>query len=195
MADRAEAAHLIWAAWRAGKLNRGGSLWPLTGKHVARFILVGLYTGTRAGSICGAALMPTIGRGYVDLDKGVFVRKGLGLRETNKRQPTVDINPRLLAHMRRWRRLGISSHSVIEWQGKPVLRITKAFENVRTIARLEDVSPHTLRHTSITWFLRAGVAISDVADYCGVSEAIIRRHYKHHMPGTFNRVFAAMPRF
>jgi hypothetical protein len=28
-----------------------------------------------------------------------------------------------------------------------------------------------------------------------VSEVIIRRHYKHHMPGTFNRVFEAMPRF
>jgi hypothetical protein len=27
-----------------------------------------------------------------------------------------------------------------------------------------------------------------------VSEAIIRKHYKHHMPGTFNRVFSAMPR-
>ncbi len=192
---RSEAANLIWTAWRARKRNRGGSPGPYTGKHVARFILVALYSGTRSGAICGAALMPTIGRGYVDLDKGIFVRKGLGVRETNKRQPTVDISPRLLAHMRRWQRLGISNHSVIEWQGKPVLRVTKAFESIRIDAELSDVSPHTLRHTSITWYLRAGVAISDVADYCGVSEAIIRRHYKHHMPGTFNRVFAAMPRF
>ncbi len=192
---RSEAAHLIWTAWRARQRHRGGSLGPYIGKHVARFILIGLYTGTRSGAICGAALMPTIGRGYVDLDKGIFVRKGLGVRETNKRQPTVDINPQLLAHMRRWQRLGISNHSVIEWQGKPVLRISKAFESIRTAAKLPDVSPHTLRHTSITWYLRAGVAISDVADYCGVSEAIIRRHYKHHMPGTFDRVFAAMPKF
>jgi integrase len=192
---RAEAAHLVWTAWRARQRFRGGSPGPYSSKHVARFILVGLYTGTRAGAICGAALLPTIGRGYVDLDKGIFVRKGLGVRETNKRQPTVDISPRLLAHMRRWKRLGISNHSVIEWQGKPVARITKAFENIRGIANLPDVSPHTLRHTSITWYLRAGVAISDVADYCGVSEAIIRRHYKHHMPGTFNRVFESLPRF
>jgi integrase len=192
---RSEAAQLIWTACRARKRNRGGSLGPHTGKHVARFILVGLYTGTRAGAICGAALMPTIGRGYVDLERGIFVRKGLGVRETNKRQPTVDINPRLLAHLRRWQRLGISNHSVIEWQGKPVLRVTKAFESIRDVAKLPDVSPHTLRHTSISWYLRAGVAISDVADYCGVSEVIIRRHYKHHMPGTFNQVFEAMPRF
>lgn len=192
---RSEAAHLIWTAWRARQRQRDGGPGTHTGKHVARFILVGLYTGTRAGAICGAALMPTIGRGYVDLDRGTFVRKGLEIRETNKRQPTVDISPRLLAHMRRWRRLGLSNRSVIEWQGEPVLRISKAFESIRNAAKLPDVSPHTLRHTAISWYLRAGVAISDVADYCGVSEAIIRRHYKHHMPGTFNRVFAAMPRF
>jgi integrase len=193
--SRDEAAHLIWTAWRARQKNRGGSLGPCIGQHVARFILVALYTGTRSGAICGAALMPTIGRGYVDLDRGIFVRKGLGVMESNKRQPTVDIHPRLLAHMRRWNRLGISNHSVIEWQGKPVLRVTKAFESIRTTAKLPDVSPHTLRHTSITWMLRAGIAASDVSDYCGVSEAIIRKHYKHHMPGTFNRVFEAMPRF
>jgi integrase len=193
--SRDEAAHLIRTAWRARKQNRGGSLGPSIGKHVARFILVGLYTGTRSGAICGAALMPTIGRGYVDLDRGIFNRKRLGVKETNKRQPTVDIHPRLLAHMRRWQRLGISNHSVIEWQGKPVLRVTKAFESIRTTAKLPDVSPHTLRHTAISWMLRAGIAVSDVSDYCGVSETIIRGHYKHHMPGTFDRVFEAMPRF
>jgi integrase len=192
---REEAAHLIWTAWRARKRNRGGTLGPYMSKHLARFILVALYTGTRAGAVCGAALVPSIGRGYVDLERGVFHRKAVGARTTNKRQPTVDIMPRLLAHMRRWHRLGISKHSVIEWQGEPVLRVTKTFETIREAAKLPDVSPHTLRHTSISWYLRAGVAISDVSDYCGVSEAIIRRHYKHHLPGTYDRVFEAAPRF
>jgi integrase len=140
--------------------------------------------------------MPTIGRGYVDLDRGIFVRKAMGTKENNKRQPTVDLPPRLLAHMRRWKRLGISNHSVVEWQGKPVLRVSKGWKNVRVRAGLgPDVTPHTLRHTAISWYLRAGVAISDVSDYCGVSEAIIRKHYKHHMPGTFNRVFKASAAF
>jgi integrase len=87
------------------------------------------------------------------------------------------------------------ARAVIEWRGKPVLRVTKAFETIRAAAGLLNVSPHTLRHTSISWYLRAGVAISDVSDYCGVSEAIIRRHYKHHLPGTYDRVFEAAPRF
>lgn len=192
---RQEAARLIWTAWRARKRNRGGAPGPYSSKHLARFVLVALYTGTRAGAVCGAALVPSIGRGYVDLERGVFHRKALGARTTNKRQPTVDIMPRLLAHMRRWHRLGISKHSVIEYQGEPVLRVTKTFETIREAANLPDVSPHTLRHTSISWYLRAGVAISDVSDYCGVSEAIIRRHYKHHLPGSYDRVFEAAPRF
>jgi integrase len=192
---REEAAHLIRTAWRARKRHRGGTPGPYMSKHLARFILVALYSGTRAGAICNAALVPSIGRGHVDLERGVFHRKAIAARTTNKRQPTVDIMPRLLAHMRRWHRLGISKHSVIEYQGEPVLRVSKTFETIREAANLPDVSPHTLRHTSISWYLRAGVAISDVSDYCGVSEAIIRRHYKHHLPGTYNRVFEAAPRF
>jgi integrase len=193
--SRQEAARLIRTAWRARQRNRGGTPGPYSSKHLARFILVALYTDTRAGAVCGAALVPSIGRGYVDLERGVFHRKAVGGRTTSKRQPTVDIMPRLLAHMRRWQRLGISKHSVIEYQGEPVLRVTKTFETIREAANLPDVSPHTLRHTSISWYLRAGVAISDVSDYCGVSEAIIRRHYKHHLPGTYDRIFEAAPRF
>lgn len=191
---RDQAAHLIWTAWRARKTNRGGSPGPYTSKHLARFILVALYSGTRAGAICNAALTPAIGRGYVNLETGQFHRKAIGARATNKRQPTVDIMPRLLAHMRRWHKLGIAKAAVIEFNGKPVKRITKTFETIRDLAKMPDVSPHTLRHTSISWMLRAGIAISDVSDYAGVSETIIRRHYKHHMPGGFERVFAAAAR-
>jgi integrase len=136
---RKETAHLIWTAWRARKRNRGGTPGPHMSKHLARFILVALYTGTRAGAVCGAALVPSIERGYVDLERGVFHRKAVGARTTNKRQPTVDIMPRLLAHMRRWHRLGISKHSVIEWQGEPVLRVSKTFETIREAAKLPDV--------------------------------------------------------
>ncbi len=38
-------------------------------------------------------------------------------------------------------------------------------------------SPHTLRHTPVSWHLRTGVAASDVSDHCGVSEAIIKKYY------------------
>jgi hypothetical protein len=72
---RQEAARLLRAAWHARQKNRGGEDGRHVGKHIARFILVGLYTATRAGAICGAALTPAIGRGHVDLASGRFHRK------------------------------------------------------------------------------------------------------------------------
>jgi integrase len=198
---RSEAARLILAAWRLRE-DRGGhgkighnSVGRYTSRHIARFILVGLYTGTRASAICGAALTQAIGRGYVDLDHGIFVRKAMGAKETNKRQPTIPLPPRLLAHMRRWNRLGISKHSVIEWQGEPVERVSKGWLRVREAAGLDDqVIPHTLRHTAITWYLRSGKNPHQVSDYCGVSMQIINKHYKHHMPGGFDDVMASSAR-
>src|SRR5262249_23718744 len=96
---RSEAARLLKAAWRAKQVMRAKDTRRPVGKHIARFILVGLYTGTRSSTICGAALMPTVGRGYVDLDQGVFYRRAIGRRQTKKRQPPVKLPPRLLAHI------------------------------------------------------------------------------------------------
>jgi hypothetical protein len=75
---RAEAARLLLAAWRMRQTWKGLPSDRTTGKHVARFMLTGLYTGTRAGAICAAALEPTIGAGLIDLDSGVFYRRPRG---------------------------------------------------------------------------------------------------------------------
>jgi hypothetical protein len=82
---RSEAARLVWSAWRARQVMIDGVTDRATGKHVARFILAGLYTGTRHAAICGAAFQPAIGRGFVDLERGVFHRRAQGARETKKR--------------------------------------------------------------------------------------------------------------
>jgi integrase len=197
---RSEAARLIWAAWRKREVRNGIEAGRHTSRHIARFILVGLYTGTRAGAICGAALMPTIGRGYVDLGTGHFVRLAYGKRETNKRQPTVELPPRLLAHMRRWQRLGISTKAVVEYQGEPVLRVSNGWDGVvekaalATDIRERKVIPHTLRHTAISWYLRSGVPIDRVSDYCGVSIQIIRKVYGHHIAGWSEGILQASRR-
>jgi hypothetical protein len=86
---RSEAAKLLWAAWRFREMQKGTPTDRRTRRHVARFILVALYSGTRAGAICAAALEPTEGRGWIDLDKGIFYRRPAGARETKKRRPPV----------------------------------------------------------------------------------------------------------
>ena len=127
---------------------------PRSRQHVARFALIALYTGTRASAICGAALQPTAGHGWFDLDRGIFYRRPAGRGETKKRQPPVPIPGSLLAHLRRWKRRG--QRFAIEWNGQPVKAIEKAFANAVANAGLgPDVTPHILRHTAATWLMQA----------------------------------------
>lgn len=79
--SRSEAARLIKAAWRARQVMRDKRTQRDVGKHIARFILVGLYTGTRHAAICSAALQPAIGRGHVDLERGCSTGAPSALRK------------------------------------------------------------------------------------------------------------------
>ena len=179
---RSEAARLLWAAWRAREIQRDGQTSRYVGRHLARFVLVGLYTGSRSAAICGAALTPTIGRGYIDLESGVFYRRAVGERETKKRQPPAPISARLLAHIRRWRRLGIAQHAVVEWNGKPIKSVRRAFGSAVRTAKIERVTPHVLRHTAATWLARAGVDLWKAAGLLGMTVETLQRVYAHHHP-------------
>ena len=181
--SRSEAARLIWAAYRARQVLCNKATERDVGKHIARFILVGLYTGTRHGAICGAAFQPAIGRGYIDLDRGVFYRRAIGARETKKKQPPVRLADRLLAHLRRWHRLGIAKHAVVEWNGKPVSSVRKGFAAAVRVAGLSpDVTPHVLRHTCTTWLMQKGVNLWDAAGFLGMTVEQLERAYGHHHP-------------
>lgn len=157
---RGEAARLLWVCWRAREMQRCHR-GPNKGKiivtdkrplrHLARFILIGLYTGTRAAAIASASPRRAVGNSYVDLERGIFFRLAEGQRATNKRQTPVPLPEHLLAHMRRWASLGIAKEHFVEWRGKPVKSVKTAFETAVQKAGLEgNVTPHTLRHTAAT---------------------------------------------
>jgi integrase len=190
---RHEAARLLWAAWRAKQVLRDQRTERAVGRHVARFILVGLYTGTRSSAICGAALMPTVGRGHVDLDRGIFYRRAMGRRRTKKRQPPVRLPPRLLAHLRRWERLGLARKAVVEWNGKPVESVRKGFAAaVRAAGLGTDVTPHILRHTCATWLMQEGVNLWDAAGFLGMTVQQLEDGYGHHHPEYQEEAAAAL---
>jgi integrase len=182
---RQEAAHLLRTARRMRQIQFGKATDRAIAQHVARFILVGLYTGTRAGAICGAALdQPTIGRSWIDLESGIFYGQTIGRRKKkNKQQTPVRLPPRLLAHLRRWKRKGILVHSLIEWNGNSVKRINKAFRSVRREAGFgDDVIPHSLRHTCATWLAQRGVPTWEAAGFLGMTEQMFINVYGHHHP-------------
>ena len=169
---RSEAAKLLWKARRS--------------RHIARLILIGLYTGTRKGSILGLKWTTSLRTGWFDLDAGILYRKGASVRENAKKQPPCKIPPRLLAHARRWQkqdlRHGIGT--VVHFKGQPVKGVKTSWGTLREAAGLgDDVTPHTLRHTCVTWKLNSGETAWDVAGFVGMTVEMIDRVYGHHAQG------------
>ncbi len=192
---RDEAAHLIWTAWRGQESQGGTATRRRPWRHIARFILVALYSGSRAGVVAEAAIRPAIDRPYVDLERGVLYRRAPGAKETKKRRPPAPIDPRLMAHLARWARLGISVRTVVEYQGAPVKRVHKAFRAVRERAGLgPDVTPHTLRHTAASWGMQNGCDVDLLAEYLGMTPEMLRRVYGHLHPDMLARAGAAIAR-
>src|SRR5262249_2624415 len=102
---------------------------------------------------------------------------------------------RLLAHLRRWKRRKLALRSVIEWNGKPVQRINKAFRSVREQAGLGvDVTPHVLRHTAITWQAQVGVPAHEICGFFGITIQMFERVYGHHHPDFQSNAVNALSR-
>ena len=177
---RSQAAQLLWAAWRFREMQKGRPTGRRSRQHVARFILVALYTGTRAGAVCGAALEPTEGKGWIDLESGIFYRRPAGERETKKRRPPVPLPNRLMVHLRRWRKLG--QRYAVEWNGHPVRDVDRAFRAVARSARLPWVTPHVMRHTAATWLMQLGTPKWEAAEYLGMTPRQLDETYGHHHP-------------
>lgn len=166
---RDEAARLLWLARK------------MKYPHVARFILIGLYTGTRHRAILSLCWQEWQGGGWIDVDRGVIYRRGWGERETSKKRPPARIPGRLLAHMRRWQKMdqANSVEHVITWRGQPIEKMRRAFPAVVKSAAVSDVTAHTLRHTCATWALNKGATIWDTAALLGTSPSMIERTYGH----------------
>lgn len=189
---RAEAAKLLHVCWTYRERQRrvrGDSTAPqlptarYTLRHLARFVLIGLYTGSRAATIAAASPVHADGRSWVDLDQGIFHRRQVGKKSTNKRQPTIPIPTRLLAHMRRWHRKKLVVSHFVEWNGKSVASVKTAFSRAVSEAGLPPaVTPHTLRHTAATWLMQSGVDLWEASGYLGMSVEMLQKVYGHHHP-------------
>jgi integrase len=177
---RSEAARLLRAARSLRK-----------GRHLADFVLAGLYTGSRKASILALCIdMPSTTGGHVDTSTGVIYRRSAASRETAKRQTPARLPSKYLAHLKRQAARG--RRYVVEDRGARVGDIRKAWSHACEIAGLHDVTPHTLRHTAITWALQGGATIWDCSGYFGASVETIQRTYGHHAPDHMETAVRAM---
>lgn len=171
--------------------------------HMKRFILIGLYTGTRPGVIPKVLWHESPTQAWADIGAGVIFRRGKLEREhRTKRRPLVKIPGRLLAHMRRWSRLDEKAAAerqkasksrrktdapvttVIHHGGRPLAgRIRTGFEGcVRDAGLSSKITPHWLRHTAATWLMQNGVDPWEAAGYLGMNLKTLLDNYGHHQP-------------
>ncbi|WP_230796825.1 tyrosine-type recombinase/integrase [Salipiger marinus] len=178
---RDEAARLLWAAHRGHKAG-----------HLARFILIALYTGTRKDAILRMGFAPNTVGGWFDLERGIMYRRGADERQTKKRRTPAPIPRQLAAHLRRWRAGGAAW--AVEYQGGRVGDVKRAFAKAVSEAGLDGVTPHTLKHTAITWALQNGASTWDAAGFFATSPETIERVYGHHSPAHQRSAVAAVER-
>lgn len=195
---RSQVAALVWEAYRkkgsysfTGKRARAekrGATKETSARptrHIARFMLVAVYTGTRTERIEQASFVKEDGRPWIDLENGVFYRAWDGERvPDNKRADPIRIPHRLLAHMRRWHSNG--SRYLIEWNGKPAGTASAFFRLLKRVipndTERAGLNKHAFKHTAATWLMQSGGDTSKIAGYLSIDERTLKKHYGHHHP-------------
>ena len=178
---RDEAAGLLRVAYRNPKA-----------RHMARFILVAIYTGTRSEAILRMRFMPNTEGGWVDTRTGTMHRRGVGEAETIKRRPPIPIPKQLLAHLRRWEHNG--ARYVVEVDSQRVGSVKTAWKTALAESGIEHCTRHDLRHTAITWAMQNGIDKWAAAGFFGVGLNLLERVYGHHHPDHLRSAVEAMER-
>lgn len=209
---RDQAARLLRAAlgWRWDKATKRWTRLQASSAanraHLRRFLLIGLYTGTRPGVITKLLWEESASQAWVDLDAGIIYRRGRNERDhRTKRRPLVKMPARLLAHMRRWREMDLrlaakmaQRHldaggdpsrtpqlvSVIHHGGRPLAgKIRTGFAGIVKDAGVDlDATPHWMRHTCATWLMEDDVPPWEAAGFTGMTTKTLEEHYGHHRP-------------
>lgn len=212
--SRADAAALLWASmgWRKGQDGRWRRLSKsaiANRRHLRRFILLGLYSGSRPGVLPKLRWRQADDAAWVDLSKGWIYRRGR--READhptKKRPAFRIPKRLYAHLRRWERLDALRSAALQAQGEPALdtvlhhggapisgKLRTGYRNIVKDAGLAPgITPHYHRHTAATWLMEQDVSVRRAAQYLGMTPRTLEKHYAHHRPGFQTDISDAMAR-
>jgi len=146
--------------------------------YLVRMILIGFYTGSRLRVILRTEWS------WIDLEQGLMLRRAPGTTETRKRTPPVRIGHRLLAHLRRWRRLDDPRCPyVCHRDGRLINGPHHSWRKAVRLAGLDsDVTPHALRRTRATRGMQQKVDPWQLAGHLGMNLQTLLRVYGKHSP-------------
>ena len=145
-------------------------------RYLNLFVRIALGTGARHSAILGLTW------DRVDFKTGVIDFRDPDIAETKKRRPHAPVGDRLLRLLRAAKRVSNSEYVICHPVKGRVASIRVAFlEAVARAGLSPKVTPHILKHTCITWLLRDGVDIWDVAALTNTTVTTIEAVYGHHV--------------
>lgn len=160
----------------AAKLLRAAIKNEKASSHLPMFILIALYTGARSEAILRLRWHQVdLERGYIDFSNPDD--------SNNKKAAIVPISSKLLGHLRRHKRYGSDIGHVLHISQRRIKSVKRSFKSACDKAGLEDVTPHVLRHTAISWRMHRRVPTYEIAKLVGHSSPqMIEQVYGHLSP-------------
>ena len=155
-----------------------------THPHVRLFALLAWYTAGRASALFELTW------DRVDFERGqIRLSKGQGRQKGRATVPMADRLRKALTEALEAR----TGDFVLEWGGKPVSSVSRAFRAACDRAGLEDVSPHVLRHSAAVRMVENGVPLLEVAQYLGHTDPkVTYRVYSRFSPAYLKKAANAL---
>ncbi len=157
-----------------GKLIEGAKV-----PHIRLAIMLMIGTGARNA----AALELTWDR--VDFEQRLINLRNPFDRTRRKGRATVPMNETLMRELKLSKQAALSPY-VIEWAGVQVKSIKKGLKAAAKAAKLDDVSPHMLRHSAAVWLAEDGHSMTRIAQFLGhsnsrITEKVYARYSPEHL--------------
>lgn len=152
--------------------------------HLYLFVVLAYSTAGRASAV----LELTWDR--VDLDAGL-IRLSFGERR-RKGRATVPITDSAREALEGARAAALST-TVVEYAGRRVLSVKRAFAEAARRAGVPWCTPHVLRHTAAVHMVESGVPLEEVAQYLGHSSvSVTYRVYARFSPSYLRKAASAL---
>ena len=147
-------------------LEEGGRL-----TRIYRFVMLAMDTAARKEAL------ETLAWNQVDFGSGVINLNPQGRLQTKKRRPIVPLSTRLRGVLMRAHEEQTSAY-VLDHPGS----IRRSMQTLAAKVGMEWLTSHVFRHTWATRAARAGVTMTDIADFLGDDLRTVEKNYRHHSP-------------
>lgn len=159
--------------------------------HLRLYVAIALHTAARPGAILDLTWEQIL------WDRGLINFHPPGRARTHKGRPLVKMTAELRSELE-------AAHAaknpggvhVVSWGRRQVKTVKRAFAAACARAELEDVTPHTLRHTAATWMAERGVPMRVISLQLGHSSTdVTERVYAKHSPEYLAEATDALAQF